>query len=169
MRRRMKFSLCFGYVFASNWDRRYLFLCWYFEIISDFWFNRVYCDGWVIITTFSWRLSRHLLDILLEVEADFITSQVMLGVMFLFFSFQMYADIVRVFQHMFFVWRFPLLHLCSVSLNCLSLLWSCIPWYFRQFPCRMHVDLSLQLHWLLVSVVLLLFSFSFFFCCCDLL
>ena len=32
---------------------------------------------------------------------------------------------------------------------------------FWQFPCRGQVDLSLQLHWLLVSVVLLLFSIFF--------
>ena len=60
--RRMKFSLCFGYVFGSNSDR-YIFSCRHFELISDLRLKRVYCDGWVISVTFSWRQSWHLLDI----------------------------------------------------------------------------------------------------------
>ena len=43
----------------------WVFSCRHFEIISDLLFKSVYCDAWVIITTFSLRQSKHLLDILL--------------------------------------------------------------------------------------------------------
>ena len=91
-------------MFGLNWDK-YLFNVDILRILG-LWFNSVFCDGWVIIATFSWRQSRHLLNSLLLVSAYFITSHVM----FLSFSFQMYADcIVQVFSiwervcgHMFF-------------------------------------------------------------------
>ena len=51
-------------------------------------FDSIYCDGWVMIANFSWRQSRHILDILLWAGADFITSQVMFDVMFPSFSFK---------------------------------------------------------------------------------
>ena len=75
--------------------------------------------GWVIIATFSWRQSRHLLDILLVVRADFITFQVMLGVMFLSFNFQMYAD--RFIVQAFFICKQEFVGIYSLfesSLHC---------------------------------------------------
>ena len=57
MRKGIKFSLCFSYVFRLHWDWC-LFSCQHFEMISDLWFNSVFCDGRGIIETFSWRQSR---------------------------------------------------------------------------------------------------------------
>ena len=51
---------------------------------------------------FLWRQSKQLLHILLQAGADFITSQVMLDVMYLSFSFQMYADRVVLFEYFLF-------------------------------------------------------------------
>ena len=77
--------------------------CVYFEIISDLWFSNVFCDGWVIIATFSWRQSRNHLNILLLAMADFIISQGILGMMSLSFGFRMSADNVIVFEYFLFL------------------------------------------------------------------
>ena len=87
-------------MFGLNWDRC-LFSCRHFEIIFDLQVRGVYCDAWVIIAIFSRRQSKHLFDILLLVGSNLITSQVMLGVIFLFFNFQMYADRVVLFEYLF--------------------------------------------------------------------
>ena len=42
----------YGNVLSSN-RYRYLFSSRHFDIISDSWYNSVFCDGWVNIATFS--------------------------------------------------------------------------------------------------------------------
>ena len=63
MKRGIKSILCFGCVSVELGEE--MFSCQHFEIITDLWFQSVYYDGWVIIATFLWIQSRHLLDILL--------------------------------------------------------------------------------------------------------
>ena len=102
MRRGMEFSLCFSHLFGSNWDRRYFFHVGILRRSRICGLKSIYCDGWVIIVTFSWRQRRYLLDIRMLAGADFITSQVMLGAMFLSFSFQMCTDIIILLEYFLF-------------------------------------------------------------------
>ena len=55
----------------------------------------------MIIAMFSWRQSSYLFDILLRVDTDFITSQIMPAVMFLFFSFPMFTDRDVLFDYLY--------------------------------------------------------------------
>ena len=50
-----------GYMYGS----RCMFSCLYLDRISDFLFIRVFCDGWVMIASFSWTQRRHFFYVLL--------------------------------------------------------------------------------------------------------
>ena len=46
-------------LYRLKWESRCLFSYWHLDSVSDFLFSRVFCDGWVIILSFSWRQRRH--------------------------------------------------------------------------------------------------------------
>ena len=53
------------YEYGLKCESRCLFSCWHLDNISDFLFSSVFCDGWVIIASFSWRQRRNFFDVLL--------------------------------------------------------------------------------------------------------
>ena len=48
-------------IYRSKCESSCLFSCQHSDSISDFLFSRVFCDGWVIISSFLWRQRRHFL------------------------------------------------------------------------------------------------------------
>ena len=54
-----------GKMDRSKCEKRCLFSCLHLDRISDFVFRRVFCDGLVIIASFSWRQRKHFLDVLM--------------------------------------------------------------------------------------------------------
>ena len=50
-----------GYEYESNYESRCLFSWRYLDSIFTFWISRVFCNGWVMNSSFSWRQQRHFL------------------------------------------------------------------------------------------------------------
>ena len=80
------------YVIGLKWESRCLFSCLHLDKISDFLFKRVFCEGWVMIESFSCRQRRQFLEDLLYAGAIFSIFHVMDGEMFMSFCCQMYVD-----------------------------------------------------------------------------
>ena len=60
--------------------------------ISDFLFSRVFCDGWVIIASFSWRQRRHYFVSCCKRLLILVFPQVMVGETFMSFRFHICVD-----------------------------------------------------------------------------
>ena len=90
------------------------YVCIWIEFVI--FFSRAFCYGWVIITSFSWRLRRHFLC-LFYVGASFSISQVIVGEMFMSFRHHKCVD-KELYTILMFIW----LHFSIFSISLISVI-----------------------------------------------
>ena len=78
------------YVYGSKCKSKCLFSHRHLDNISDLLFSRVFCDGWVIIASFSWR--HDIFYVLLYADTSFTISHVIVGEMLMSLRYQMRVD-----------------------------------------------------------------------------
>ena len=149
------------YVYGLKCESRCLFSCRYLDNISEFLFSRVFCDGWVIIASFSWRQRRNFLMSCRWVRV--------LGFPRWWYGrpwCPLDARCVWILTYWLsnFCWRRKVCGHISFVLGLLRCIYVLLDWVFTvalyttflcwQLPCRGHNSLSLQSHCLFECVVL---------------